>query len=108
MRRARPSCSFAPHAKEPHMRNNQPVTGTEEIMRDGASIVSKTGLKGLITYCNPYFVEISGFDEADLLGAPQNIIRPPRYAGGSICRYVENHQIRLTVERPGEKPNQDG
>lgn len=42
------------------MRNNQPVTGIEALMRDGESIVSKTNLKGIITYCNPYFVECSG------------------------------------------------
>lgn len=59
------------------MRNNQPVTGVETLMRDGESIVSKTDLKGNITYCNPYFIEISGFTEQELLGAPQNIIRHP-------------------------------
>ena len=59
------------------MRNNQPVTGVETVMRDGQSIVSTTDLKGNITYCNPYFIEISGFEEAELIGAPQNIIRHP-------------------------------
>ncbi|MFZ6771100.1 methyl-accepting chemotaxis protein [Undibacterium sp. SXout7W] len=59
------------------MRNNQPVTGVETIMRDGQSIVSTTDLKGNITYCNPYFIEISGFEEEELIGAPQNIVRHP-------------------------------
>ncbi|WP_370695274.1 methyl-accepting chemotaxis protein [Pseudomonas sp. FP453] len=31
----------------------------------------------MITYCNDAFVEISGFDRADLIGAPQNIVRHP-------------------------------
>lgn len=59
------------------MRNNQPVSGQEKILRDGASIVSKTNLKGIITYCNPYFIEISGYTEQELLGAPHNILRHP-------------------------------
>ncbi len=59
------------------MRNNQPVTGIEALMRDGESIVSKTNLKGIIAFCNPYFVEISGYSEQELLGAPHNILRHP-------------------------------
>jgi len=40
-------------------------------------IVSKTDLKGIITYGNDYFVEISGYSEAELIGQPHNIIRHP-------------------------------
>ncbi|HYD94499.1 MAG TPA: methyl-accepting chemotaxis protein [Noviherbaspirillum sp.] len=56
---------------------NMPVTNVEYPLRDGESIVSKTDLKGRITYVNPYFVEVSGFGEDELLGAPQNIVRHP-------------------------------
>ncbi len=59
------------------MRKNLPVTTTERVIRDGESIVSKTDLQGNITYVNPYFIEVSGFEEDELLGAPQNIIRHP-------------------------------
>ena len=59
------------------MRNNQPVTQTEIVLRDGASIVSTTDLQGHITYCNAYFVEVSGFAPHELLGAPHNILRHP-------------------------------
>ena len=59
------------------MRTNLPVTDIEQPLRDGASIVSKTDLQGNIVYVNPYFIEISGFEEAELLGAPQNIVRHP-------------------------------
>ena len=31
----------------------------------------------MITYCNDAFVDISGFERADLIGAPQNIVRHP-------------------------------
>ncbi len=40
-------------------------------------IVSKTDPKGVITYGNDYFVEISGYHEAELIGQPHNIIRHP-------------------------------
>ncbi|HEX5342965.1 MAG TPA: methyl-accepting chemotaxis protein [Duganella sp.] len=59
------------------MRNNQPVTNREVEVLDDHAIVSKTDLDGNITYVNPYFTEISGFSEQELLGAPQNIVRHP-------------------------------
>ncbi|MYM69502.1 PAS domain-containing protein [Pseudoduganella sp. FT55W] len=59
------------------MRNNQPVTNREVEVLDDQAIVSKTDLDGNITYVNPYFTEISGFSEQELLGAPQNILRHP-------------------------------
>ena len=59
------------------MRKNLPVSTNERVIRDGESIVSKTDLQGNITYVNPYFIEVSGFSEEELLGAPQNIIRHP-------------------------------
>ena len=46
-------------------------------MKDSETIVSKTDLRGTITYVNSDFVKISGFSEAELLGAPQNIVRHP-------------------------------
>ncbi|MBY0240569.1 MAG: PAS domain-containing protein [Burkholderiaceae bacterium] len=59
------------------MRSNLPVTLQEQVLHDGRTIVSTTDLKGRIQYANPYFVEISGFTEEELLGAPQNILRHP-------------------------------
>jgi aerotaxis receptor len=59
------------------MRNNQPVTGQEIDVADDQAIVSKTDLDGNITYVNPYFVQISGYSEEELMGAPQNLLRHP-------------------------------
>ncbi|WP_407073277.1 PAS domain-containing methyl-accepting chemotaxis protein [Pseudomonas sp. CFBP 13715] len=39
--------------------------------------MSTTDARGVITYCNDAFVEISGFNMSDLIGAPQNIVRHP-------------------------------
>ena len=59
------------------MRINSPVTGNEYFLSDSNSIVSTTDLQGNITYANPYFIEVSGFDALELIGAPQNILRHP-------------------------------
>ena len=59
------------------MRNNQPITEKEVVLAPDALIVSKTDLKGRITYLNRDFIEISGFTEAELIGEPHNIVRHP-------------------------------
>lgn len=46
-------------------------------MRENDFIVSKTDLKGRITYGNRIFIEFSGYSEKELLGAQHNIIRHP-------------------------------
>jgi len=40
-------------------------------------IVSKTDSRGIITYVNHRFIEISGYSEDELMGQPHNIIRHP-------------------------------
>jgi len=41
------------------------------------TIMSKTDPKGVIEYANDYFMEISGYEEWELMGQPHNIIRHP-------------------------------
>lgn len=52
-------------------------TNEEKVMREGDLIVSKTDIKGRITYGNRTFNEFSGFTENELLGTQHNIIRHP-------------------------------
>ncbi len=59
------------------MRSNLPVTQNEYVLRDDHLIVSKTDLKGRITYINKDFLEVSGFLESELIGEPHNIVRHP-------------------------------
>ncbi len=59
------------------MRTNLPVSNKEIQLRDDSLIVSKTNLKGQITYINKDFLEISGFSEAELIGEPHNVVRHP-------------------------------
>ncbi|WP_447554894.1 methyl-accepting chemotaxis protein [Vreelandella sp. EE22] len=59
------------------MRNNQPVTQREVALEGDDFLVSRTDLKGRITYANPAFIQISGFEREELMGAAHNIIRHP-------------------------------
>jgi aerotaxis receptor len=59
------------------MRNNQPVTMTEYVLKENEFIVSKTDLKGHITFVNRPFMDISGFTEEELIGSAHNIVRHP-------------------------------
>ena len=59
------------------MRTNLPVTAVEYPITDETLIVSKTDIKGRLTYFNDEFVEAAGFTEAELMGQPHNIIRHP-------------------------------
>lgn len=59
------------------MRPNIQPTSEELVMKENEFIVSKTDLKGQITYANRVFIEYAGFTEQELLGQPHNIIRHP-------------------------------
>lgn len=52
-------------------------TGKERCFGDDEIIVSKTDLKGHITYANRIFLKVSGYSETELLGRPHNLIRHP-------------------------------
>ncbi len=54
-----------------------PTNGVERLMDPRQPIVTKTDLKGKITYANPAFVQISGFSKDELIGQPHNIVRHP-------------------------------
>jgi len=59
------------------MRNNQPVTQRERTFPAQQRLISTTDAKGVITYCNDAFVEISGFSRDELVRAPHNLVRHP-------------------------------
>ncbi|MGZ5052570.1 MAG: methyl-accepting chemotaxis protein [Methylobacter sp.] len=59
------------------MKINQPITNVEHTLSDTDSIVTKTNLKGIITYANEDFIQISGFAKEELIGASHNIVRHP-------------------------------
>ncbi len=60
------------------MRNHHPTpSGREVSFSEQELIVSKTDLRGIITYANDVFLRVSGYAESDVIGAPHNLIRHP-------------------------------
>jgi PAS domain S-box-containing protein len=52
-------------------------TGREVFFPNDELIVSKTDVRGRITYVNRTFIAISGYEEDELLGEPHSVIRHP-------------------------------
>ncbi len=59
------------------MKLNLPVSDVEHKLNPRFPIVSKTDLKGRISYVNPAFIEISGFSQEELIGQSHNMVRHP-------------------------------
>ncbi len=59
------------------MKKNHPVTQREHRYPDDANILSTTNLKGIITYVNDDFIDVSGFSSDELLGNNHNMVRHP-------------------------------
>jgi len=58
--------------------SNERVVVDEEVpFPEGKLIVSRTDTKGNITHCNQAFIEMSGFQESELIGVPHHILRHP-------------------------------
>lgn len=53
------------------------VTGVERSFDKDEIIVSKTDLKGRMTYVNRVFMDVAGYEEGELLGEPHSLIRHP-------------------------------
>ncbi|MDS1141182.1 methyl-accepting chemotaxis protein [Pusillimonas sp. SM2304] len=59
------------------MRKNFPVIDVETVVRPDQYLISKTNKKGIITYVNPAFIDVSGFTREELIGKPHNVVRHP-------------------------------
>jgi len=59
------------------MRNNGPVSQQEYVLPAGTTLVSTTDLQSHLTYCNPAFIQVSGYAAEELLGQPHNLVRHP-------------------------------
>jgi len=59
------------------MRHNLPIVDREFHFPDAQTLVSITDLQGRILYCNPAFIDVSGYSRDELLGQPHNLIRHP-------------------------------
>ena len=49
----------------------------ETVVPEGELIISRTNLKGIITYANDTFADISGYSVDELIGNSHNMVRHP-------------------------------
>ena len=54
-----------------------PTAIDEEFLFEGSNIISQTDLKGVITYANRKFSEVSAYRVDELVGQSHNLIRHP-------------------------------
>ena len=59
------------------MRINMPINNVERQVNENDYLVSKTNPKGVITYVNQPFIDISGYSKQELIGQAHNLIRHP-------------------------------
>jgi len=59
------------------MRLNMPISERERSVPADQRLVSATDTRGIITYCNDLFVEVSGYSREELIGSPHNLVRHP-------------------------------
>ena len=59
------------------MKVNLPVSDVEHPYPQDTVLVSETDLKGIITYANQAFVNVSGYGMEELLGQNHNVVRHP-------------------------------
>jgi len=71
------------------MKSSITPTNREQKMAENDFIVSKTDLKGRITYANRIFMQMSQLSEAELINKQHNIIRHPDMPRG-VFRFLWN------------------
>ena len=59
------------------MHGDRAISGVEYVLDDSIAMISKGDLDGKITYANRDFVQVSGYSEDQLLGAPQSLLAHP-------------------------------
>lgn len=60
-----------------HAMDKLSLTGKARWLDKEKTIVSKTNAAGIITYVNPPFLEISDYEEGEVIGQPHSVIRHP-------------------------------
>jgi len=61
----------------------------EEYLYEGNVIISQTDLKGIITYVNRKFCEVSGYKSDELIGQSHNILRHPDMPQATFAKIWE-------------------
>lgn len=74
----------------------RPTPVNEEVLFDGRSLISETDTKGVITYVNRKFTEMTGYTAIEAVGQPHSILRHPdmpKAAFEQMWKIIESGKI---------------
>ena len=74
----------------------RPAPLEQEMFFDGRSLISETDTKGIITYVNRKFVEMSAYPKEEAVGQPHSLLRHPdmpRAAFEQMWKVIKNGKI---------------
>jgi len=74
----------------------RPAPIDEEVPFDGRSLITETDLKGVITFVNRKFVEMTGYSKKEAIGHSHNILRHPdmpKAGFEQMWKMIKNGQI---------------
>ena len=93
-----------------HTNNSINFLNAYKMAIDETSIVSKTDLKGIITYVNKQFCEISEYTQEELIGHSHNIIRhpdTPKETFRDMWRVIKSKKIWKGIVKNRTKSGKD-
>jgi aerotaxis receptor len=74
----------------------RPTPINEEVLFDGRSLISETDTKGIITYVNRKFTEMTGYTPVEAVGQPHSLLRHPdmpKAAFEQMWKIIQTGQI---------------
>jgi len=74
----------------------RPAPVNEEVLFDGRSLISETDTKGIITYVNRKFTEMTGYTAVEAVGQPHSLLRHPdmpKAAFEGMWKVIESGKI---------------
>jgi len=72
----------------------RPAPVNEEVLFDGRSLISETDTKGIITFVNRKFTEMTLYSKEEAIGQPHSLLRHPdmpKAAFAGMWKTVERH-----------------
>jgi len=86
----------------------RPKPVDKEIFFDGRSLISETDTKGVITYVNRKFVEMSGYSKEEAVGEPHSMLRHPDMPKAAFAQMWNTIQSGQTWEGYVKNLRKDG
>ena len=86
----------------------RPKALDEEVLFDGRSLISETDTKGIITFVNRKFVEMTGYSKEEAIGQPHSLLRHPDMPKAAFAEMWKIIQAGQTWEGYVKNLRKDG